>query len=426
MIGLTFANLRDRALTTALNVVLLATAVAMLVLMLALSHQLGTRFERDAKGVDLVVGAKGSPLQLVLSSVYNIDQPTGNIPLGSVALLRRDPGIARVVPLALGDNFRGYRIVGTEPSYLALRGASLASGRLWQAQGDAVIGAEVARATGAGIGQRFLGSHGLDAEGEAHDAHPFTVSGILAPTGGVADRLILTSLETVWDVHGIAHEDDHEPEDRHHGHHDDEDHPHHDGMSPDHDAAAEATGVPVPEVTALLVSYRNAAAALRVPASINRQSALQSAVPAIEAARLLTLLGSGMAGVRAFGWLLAALGGAAIFAAVLNAARARQGELALLRVMGATRPQVFGTILTEGLVIAALAALLGAVLAHGLLALASARSDTLADIGLDAWQLSPGEPALLLSVLGIGLVAALVPAIGVYRADLAATLSRAT
>jgi putative ABC transport system permease protein len=418
VIGLTLAALRDRALTTILNIVLLATAVAMLVLMLALSHQLGNRFERDAKGIDLVVGAKGSPLQLVLSSVYNIDQPVGNIPLASAGLLRRDPGVARVVPLALGDNFRGYRIVGTEPSYLALRDATLAGGRLWQATGEVVIGAEVARATGAGLGQRFLGSHGLDAEGGAHDAHPFTVTGVLAPTGGVADRLILTSIETVWDVHDIAHGEDAE-----HARHADHDLAH---AGHDHDEESSTTLGMTPDVTALLVSYRNAAAALRVPATINRQGALQSAVPAIEAARLLALLGSGISGARVFGWLLAALGGLAIFAAVLNAARVRRGELALLRVLGASRAQVFGTILSEGLLVAAAAAVLGAGLAHGLLALAAGRSDTLSDIGLDPWQLSPGEPALLLSVLGIGALAALVPALAVYRTDLATTFSRAS
>ena len=115
MIRLALAYLRDRPLMTALNILLLALAVATLVMLLSVSTQLGERFERDAQGIDLVVGAKGSPLQLILSSIYQMDTPTGNIPLESVALLRRDPSVRQAIPLAMGDNFRGYRIVGTEP-----------------------------------------------------------------------------------------------------------------------------------------------------------------------------------------------------------------------------------------------------------------------------------------------------------------------
>ncbi|MBL0966878.1 MAG: hypothetical protein IBJ05_08655, partial [Blastomonas sp.] len=106
-----------------LNALLLAIAVATLVLLLQFAQQAGERFERDARGIDLVVGAKGSPLQLVLSSVYHIDVPTGNIPLGELDRLRADPGAAEAVPPALGDNFQAFRIVGSdEPgSYKNLR-----------------------------------------------------------------------------------------------------------------------------------------------------------------------------------------------------------------------------------------------------------------------------------------------------------------
>ena len=397
MIDLALAYLRDRAATTVLNIVLLATAVAMLVLLLIVSAQLGDRFARDARGIDLVVGAKGSPLQLILSSIYHIDSPTGNVPLANLASLRRDPGVARAIPLALGDNFRGFRIVGTELAYLTLKEATLAHGQPWRRPGETVIGAEVARRTGAKLGQRFLGSHGLE-EGEAHEAHPFVVTGILSPTGGVIDRLILTSLETVWDVHDIAH-----------------------AAESKHDEAAAAM---TPEVTAILVTYRNAAAAVRLPASIDRQTAMQAAVPAVETGRLLSLFGSAIDGARVFGWLLAANGALAIFVALLNAASAREGDLALLRVMGATPENVFGTLLLEGVITAAAAGLLGAFLAHALLFVAVRSFTTLDDLGFAALAPAPGEFALLFAVAALGAIAALLPAARVFRVDLATTLSR--
>lgn len=426
MIRLALAYMRDRPLTVALNALLLAIAVAMLVLLLQFAEQAGERFERDARGIDLVVGAKGSPLQLVLSSVYHIDVPTGNIPLGELDRLRSDPGVARVVPLALGDNFQGFRIVGSDDQLLGLYGARMAEGRAFARPAEAVLGADVARRTGAKLDQKFIGSHGLETgeeDGQGHDHAPFETVGILAPSGTVLDRLILTSVESVWDVHGIEHD--------HHDGHDEAGHDHDDGHDHEeggvhHEEHADEAAMPgmEPEVTALLVRYRNASAAMRLPSQINRQTALQAAAPAAEAARLLGLFGSIIAGAQLFGWLLAMSAGLSLFVALWSATRAREGDLALLRVMGARPATVFGTILIEGLLIAAIGALGGIAIAHGLIALASASFPTLNELGLSALRILPGEGLILLAALAIGLVAALIPAIRIFRVDLATTLAR--
>jgi putative ABC transport system permease protein len=276
-----------------------------------------------------------------------------------------------------------------------------------------VLGAEVARTTGARLGQKFTGSHGLaeeDGHDQGHDHAPFTTVGILAPTGGVADRLILTSVESVWQVHGIE---------EHH-----EDGEHHEAEA-DHDHAM-ATGPQSlePELTALLVTYRNAAGAMRVPVMINRQSALQAAVPAAETARLLDLLGASLEGLTVFAWLLAATGGLAILVALVGMVRNREGDLALLRVMGAPRGQVFGTVMLEGLLTAATGALLGWVTAHGLIMAARSAYPALAELGLTPWQPLGAELAVLAGVTAIGALAALVPALAVYRLDPARVLAR--
>lgn len=409
MLRLAFAYLWDRRFATGLNILLLALAVATLAILLLASTQAAERLTRNAQGVDLVVGAKGSPLQLILSSIYQMDQPTGNIPLSAVDLLRRDPAVAQVVPLALGDNFRGYRIVGTEPAYLHIHQAEIGDGRMFAASREAVIGADVARRLGAGVGQQFVASHGLGDSDDAggHDHHPLTVVGIMRPTGSVIDRLILTPVESVWDVHGIAHAEEEQ----------------HDHTHPAHEPAAQP---PLqPEVTALLVSYRNAAGAIRIPSMINRQTDMQAAVPAVETTRLLSLLGVGIDGARLFAWLLAAVGGLSIFVTLLNAASAREGDLALLRVMGASRARVFGTVLVEGLVTALAGGLLGLLFGHVALAAAMRGFPALGELGLDPWRLHPGELAILAAVAAIGLAAALIPALRVFRIDLAATLARA-
>jgi len=480
MISLALAYLRDRPLTTALNVLLLAISVAMLVLLLQLGKQASERFERDARGVDLVVGAKGSPLQLILSSVFHVDQPTGNIPYSSLALLRRDPAVARAVPLALGDNFVGFRIVGTDESFADLYSTKLAQGRNFDAPLETVLGASVAAQTGAELGQKFVGSHGLqDEEGaeQGHDHAPFETIGILEPTGTVVDRLILTSYETVWDVLGIEHDHGHHHDDEAEGEHEgddhddheehgDHDHDGHDDHGDDHDShdhegdhddhvghdhdgekdahdhdeesapstaegsrtgpeilQAEGNGLEQ-ELTALLVTYRNASGAIRIPWLISRQTEMQSAVPATETARLLELLGASLDGIRLFAWLLALTGGLAVFVALLHMARSREGDLALLRVMGATRVQVFATLIMEGVITAALGAVLGWLLAHGLIMFAKSNFATLADLGLQAWQVQPAEAFLVMAVLAIGALAALIPAWRVFNLDPARVLAR--
>lgn len=417
MFGLALAYLRDRSLTTALNILLLGISVAMLVLLVQFGNQLSNRLDRDVQGVDLVVGAKGSPLQLILSSIFHIDQPTGNIPLDSLDMLRKDPAVKAAIPLALGDNFDGYRIVGTDASYAAFYGSQIEQGKMFEKPMDAVLGAAVAKTTGAQVGQQFIGSHGLETEegdGQGHDHAPFETVGILVPTGTVIDRLILTSVESVWDVHGIDH--DHHGQDQAGHDHD------HDHEAPDQELSGR--GQLQPELTAILVSYRNAAGAIRIPAMINRQTEMQAATPAVETARLLALFGAGLEGARIFAWILAATGGLAIFIALLNMARAREGDLALLRVMGASKLQVFGTILLEGLMTAAAGAALGIAAAHAMLFAASRSFQTLGDLGVSAGQFLPAELGIIAAVLLIGTIAALIPAARIFRINLANTLAR--
>src|SRR6266496_1756529 len=168
LVRIAYAYARRSPLATLLNLLLLTLGGAPITLLLLLTTALDERLKRDAAAIDLVVGAKGSPLQLVLAGVYHVDVPPGNIPLEEVERLRRNPLIREVIPIALGDSYRGYHIVGTEPAFLGLYGARLAGGALWSASLEAVLGAEVARRSGLALGAQFAGSHGLVEGGEIH------------------------------------------------------------------------------------------------------------------------------------------------------------------------------------------------------------------------------------------------------------------
>ncbi|MEO0474021.1 MAG: ABC transporter permease, partial [Bacteroidota bacterium] len=239
-----------------MSLLLLLLGVGTISLLLLLNHQLDEQFKRNLRGIDLVLGAKGSPMQLILANVYHIDDPTGNIPYRLYDSLSHawanNRAIETVIPLSYGDNFDGFRILGTEKSYLELYEGKLAEGKLWQKSMEATIGANLAREKGLSLGDQFAGGHGM----HAHDDHPFTVVGILEANGSVLDQLILTAPESILEMHGEHHdhaeeEHKHEEEDAHdhhyhekgdaHDHHDHEEgdeQDHHEHVEEDHDITA--------------------------------------------------------------------------------------------------------------------------------------------------------------------------------------------
>ncbi len=400
LLTLSLAYLRARALSTALNLLLLALGVGSIVVLLLFSAQLEDRLTRDARGIDLVVGAKGSPLQLILSSIYHVDVPTGNIPLTEAEALKRHPLVGIAIPLALGDGYHGFRIVGTEPTYPEHYGARVAEGRLWERALEATIGAGVAAATGLSVGSTFVGVHGVAGEGAAHGESPYRVVGILAPTGTVLDRLILTAIESVWLVHE-EHQDER---------HDDEGH-----------AAGEAEEER--EITAFLIRYSSPLAAVTLPRLVNSRSALQAASPAFETARLLTLVGVGLDTLRGFGLLLIGTAALGVFVALYNAMQERRYDLALMRSLGATRGILFRQVLLEGLILAVSGTVLGVALGHGAAELLGRLLPEARAMGLSGLAWLHAEWYLLGLAGAVGIVAGVLPALQAYRTDIAVILA---
>lgn len=374
---LALAYLRERALAAALNVLLMGLGVGVIVVLLLVLAQAEDRVERDAAGVDLVVGAKGSPLQLVLSAVYQLDAPTGNIAAADAARVAADPLVKHAVPLALGDSYRGFRIVGTTADYLSLRGATVAHGRAWQQPMEAVLGAAVAARTGLAPGQRFAGTHGLAGGGE-HADQLFEVVGILAPTGTVTDRVVLTGVESVWTVHG-----EHATEGR--------------------------------EITALLVQYASPMGAALVPRRINAIDGLQAASPAVEIARLYSLTGVGITALKLFAMITMVCAGLGIFVGLTAVLDERRADLGLLRLLGASRGTVFLTVALQGFALGAMGVILGLVLGHAGTEWIGATAARLHRVELTGLTWVRGEIWLILAALALAALAGFVPAWRAYR-----------
>lgn len=392
--ALAWRYLWSRPLVAALNLALLALGLASVTFVLLASEQIEQSMERDLAGIDLVVGAKGSPLQLILAGVFHIDVPTGNIPLAAVDTLRKHPMIERVVPISLGDTLKGFRIVGTSPDYLSLYGLQVSAGQAWQAPMQAVLGADVARSLALKVGDRFMGSHGLGQAGEVHAHSPYTVVGIAARSGTVADRLVLTSSESVWAVHDKATAGD--------------------GPLDDETRAALAEDR---EVTMLLVSYRTPLAAVTLPRWVNAQPALQSAAPAFETARLMTMLGAGAEVLRGFGAVLLLAAGMSVFIGLYHAVREREPDLAMMRMLGAPPRRVAAVVLAEALWLALLGTALGLALGHGVVEALGMYLRSERSLSLSGAWLSPWEAAVPLLAVALAVIGAALPAWRAFRLD---------
>ena len=385
--AISFAYLRARPLATALNLLLLALGIATITLLLLATAQLEERMSTDARGLDLVAGAKGSPMQLVLSAVYHLDAPTGNIPLADAQALSRSPAVKKAIPLALGDSYRGHRIVGTNHDYPAHYGAQLAAGRLWSAPMEVVLGAEVAAESGLAVGSTFAGAHGLSSGGDLHEQELFKVVGVLAAGGSVLDRLVLTSVESVWEVH-------------------------------EHGGAAERK-----EITALLIQYATPLAAATMPRQVNASASLQAASPAYESARLFRMIGVGADVLRAFGLVLVLVAGLSVFIALLNALEDRRYDLAVMRMLGASRAKLMGLMLIEGAALSALGGIAGIALGHLFAEALGAALKAAQQTTVTGWAWQPREWWLLALAVGVGIAAALLPAWRAYRTDVAPVLA---
>lgn len=385
---LAWTYLWSRPLNAALNLLLLSLGLGSITFLLLVGDQLNKVFDRDLKGIDVVVGAKGSPMQLILSGVLHIDVPPGNVPLKAVQELQEHPLVAQVIPISLGDSLRGFRIVGTSHDYISHYQASLAQGQLWTQPMQVVLGSAVARKSGLAMGSTFVGTHGLGGGGHVHGDSTYTVAGILAPSASVLDRLVLTDTASVWKVHeDYTAVDD---EDR-------------------------QVMIEEREVTMALITYKSPLAAVSFPRYINTRTELQAAAPALEITRLLSMLGLGTDVLRAFAGVLLLTAGLSVFIALWGAVRERRGDLALLRMLGAPPRRVAALLLLEALWLGALATVLGGLAGQGTaasLALLLQLDNSLL-IGGIAWPTALWTVPIV--AFGVSLVAALLPALAAYR-----------
>ncbi|MDU2929836.1 ABC transporter permease [Negativicoccus succinicivorans] len=458
-----WSELRHRPWQTLLLTLLIALAIASSVFIAALSFGMHYGLTKATEPFQQIVGAKGSANQLVLNTVYLKDRPIGNISGDLYQDVKNNPLVKQAIPLAFGDNWRGFRIVGTENTIFDYRvkpqsepWLKVAEGRRFNAPFEAVIGDGAAKLLGAKIGDTFQSIHGATAHGHVHKDQTYTIVGILAPVEGPYDHAVLTDIRSVWiahehhhdhdhehaaDAHEEGHEHEHEAavhEEEHEHEHEaavhEEEHEHEHEEAHEHEhAPVAAAGNPAAQavndgehaatagqVTAVLIQPQGYGQALKLAMEFQQRNDAQLVFPAQVIIQLFSLMGQG----EKMWWYIGAFFIAAALLVVLStlylSGLQRLPERAILRVLGAKRSELLTVTLWQNGLIMVLGGILGYVLGYaGYLGVRSLMATNTA-IALPLTFLK--EPLLIaLGTMAVGLLASLIPAWLLARKD---TLSK--
>ena len=414
LLNIAWASAWHRRFALSLVVLCLALSTFLLLTVERVRHDVRENFSNAVSGTDLIVGARSGAVQLMLYSVFRMGQPTQTIEYATVQALRQDPAVKWVVPLALGDTHRGFPVVATTPEYfehfrygprlpLALR-----EGRRFEGVFEAVLGADVARQLGYTLGSKLVLSHGSGAM--AHEDHadkPFTVVGILAPTGTPVDRSVHIALSGMQAIHldwvaGVP--------------------------LPGRSVSAEqalAMDLTPRSVTAALVGLKSRAAVFAVQRRVAEydQEPLMAILPGVVLDELWSVVGAAEQALRLMGVLVAVVSLAGLVAVVVTALEQRRRELAVLRSIGAGPPRVFLLLGLEGLMVGLCGAAAGTLLWMLMMLLAAPGIEATYGIGLSGAGLRMPELVLLGAVVLATTLASLLPGWRAYRLSLAEGLS---
>jgi putative ABC transport system permease protein len=400
---LSIKNIFNKPLSSSISLALLVLGVGIISLLLQLNTLIKDQMDNNLRGIDMVVGAKGSPLQLILSSVYHIDSPTGNISLAEAETISNNRMVGSSIKILYGDNYKGFRIVGAEKKFIELYKGVIKEGKDWDNPYEVLVGSKVYEKLKINLGDELISSHGLRETGQSHDEGTFKVVGLLKPSNSVIDQLIITSPQSVWDIHETHDHDEHENENEHE--HENE----HDNR----------------EITAMLIKFKSPMNIIQFPRQINENTNLQAAVPSYEISRLFKLFGFGIETLSYLAYLIIIVSGFSLFINLFNSMRERKYEMALIRTLGASRFQLSTMIIFESLVLTISGFILGLLFSRfGVMFVSSLMEESI-NYNLNSLKILNEEYWLLgLSVL-IGVVSSLIPAIQVYKMNISKILADA-
>lgn len=406
-----WSYLWNRKLTTCLTIFSVALGVGLIFCVLALREETRKRFEDEGQAFDIVVGPKGSPLQLVLSSVYFMDSATGAINMNDYEAIKKHEDVESAFPIALGDTYRGMRIVGTVRELFDYTWTSastgekrqpfvLKEGRYFEKNMEAVIGASVAEAFDLKLGDTFAGSHamvqlsdyGVD---DGHAEKIYTVVGILQNSGSPSDRAIFTPMDSVWEVH--EHTDKEE----------------------------EVNEIAPGRVSAILVCLQSPALRFQFQEYVNTNMNAMATVPIQQIANLyLSILSTAKSVLLTIGYLVVVISAISILVGLYLSIIQRKRDLAIMRALGAAAFEIVGSVLIEAFWVTVLGIASGWVLGNVVCVVIGHYLRMRYGLSISVFRMpTPEELAAFATVALVGIVAGILPAWQAYRTDVARDLA---
>ncbi len=410
-------SLRQHKLSTAVTVIATALACGLVMAVFALSAQTRAAFVGGDIGFDAVLGARGSKLQLVLNTVFHLETSPGNIPYKLYKTVEADPAVELALPYALGDNYQGFRIVGTSEQLFAFeyqvgkKYRVAAPGRAFNSRyAEAVIGSEVAARTGLRAGSKFYPTHGTNPDGMVHEEDEFLVVGVMEPTNTPSDRVIWIPMEAFFRIGGHVFANDkgemYEPKDV-------------DTIPDEHK-----------EISAVMLRFRGRApiTGMRLSQRINNSGNVATLAWPLDGVmgELFDKLGWVTKILELVAYLVVLVAAGSILASLYNTMNERRREFAILRALGATRTTVFAAIITESAVIAAFGAVLGFAVYFLILTVAASVVKDRTGVIVDTLAFNPALWKTPLYMIGLGALSGILPALKAYGTDVATNLTPQT
>ena len=378
--------------------------IALVISILILRKESETAFNQTATGYELIVGPKGSSLQLTLSTIYHIGFPIQNIPFSYYEMLKNDKRVKIAIPYVLGDNFKNKRIIGTVPEifsdfeYQKGKKYTLSSGNFFSKDLEAVIGSNTAEETGLKVGDTFIASHGVESfEGSPqHEEEKYVVTGILNKTYTPTDRVIFVSMQSTWELHHSANEIIDSTKD-------------------------------VRTITAVLVSLKNPVYfdLLRRQINENKFEGMnaQAVFPLFEIKQLFDIIGNINSLLLIIAYMVIIVAAISILVSLYNTMNDRKRDIAIMRALGAKKGLILFTIMLEGSIITSIGAIIGFLTAHLIIYIFRKKLSDLTGVLITGTAFDQKEIFIIAGTIILGLIVSLLPALKAYRTDTASNLS---
>lgn len=408
-------NILSKKLRNFLAIFSIAVSVILIIAVQNITEQLNSNILKNASYYDIIIGSAGSDTQLILSTLFYYDSPIANIDISYYENLQNDIRVKSVVPIGMGDNYAGYRIIGTKQNFFTdTETYKLKAGNIFSGEREVVLGSTVAKVTGLKVGDTFASVHGLtETAGESshdHSDFKYTVVGILESSKTPNDTVIFTDIENLWHAHGLHHDDD-EGE-----------------MSEENEVSviSKTHGTSLTEsssetstslITALLVRSKGLNEQFLLTNELEKDNNVQAINPTAVLRKLLNTLDIGGIIVTVVAAIAVGLSIIMLFTTMLSSSLEKIKDLSILRALGANRKTVFQIILLEALIIAIIGAIIGFIIAHVSIGILGIYTASKYGLEVSMGYVAKGEIISIILTMLLSLIAGMIPGIMVYKVD---------